>query len=130
MFQQTNHKNTIIFDGACNLCNGVVGWLLKYTAQSSFNFIPFQSPEGQHILESHNKPTASLDTIILIDHKGLHTHSDGFLRVIATIPKWRLAAALLAFIPKIIRDTIYKKASRNRLKWFGKSNSCYIGLQY
>ena len=122
------HKDTIIFDGACNLCNGVVGWLLKYTGLSSFNFVPFQSPEGQRLLNLYDKPTARLDTIILIDHKGLHTHSDGFLRVIATLPQWRHIAALLAFIPKMIRDYIYRTASKNRLKWFGKSSSCYIGL--
>ena len=70
----------------------------------------------------------NLETVILIDELGVHTHSDGFLKIVAKIPKWRLVAALLAFVPRIIRDTIYNMASRNRVKWFGKSKSCSIDL--
>ena len=123
-----DHRDTIIFDGTCNLCNGVVGWLLKFAPMACFNFVPFQSPEGQRLLKLHHKPTTNLDTVILIDKEGVHTHSDGFLRIVSTIPKWRRVAALLAFIPRMLRDFIYKTASRNRLKWFGNSSSCYITL--
>ena len=124
----TNQKDSIIFDGACNLCNGVVSWLLKFAPMTSFDFVPFQSPRGQQLLRLYNKPTTALDTVILIDAEGLHTHSDGFLRIVATIPKWRRVAALLAFVPRMIRDLIYKTASRNRLKWFGNSSSCYVSF--
>ncbi|MDT0559196.1 DUF393 domain-containing protein [Ichthyenterobacterium sp. W332] len=122
-------KDIIIFDGECNLCNGVVGWLLKFAPQDSFSFIPFQSPNGQKLLIEHGFSTTSLDTVILIDEEGIKTHSDGFLRIISKIPKWQRVAALLAFIPKILRDYIYITASRNRVKWFGQSKSCTIRLQ-
>lgn len=122
-------KDIIIFDGECNLCNGVVGWLLKFAPQELFSFVPFQSPYGQQLLEENGFPTQQLDTVILIDGSGLHTHSDGFLRVVSKIPKWQRVAALLAFIPRMIRDTIYKTASKHRVKWFGTSNSCTISLK-
>ncbi len=124
-----NQRNdTIIFDGECNLCNGVVGWLLKFAPKSLFSFVPFQSPQGQELLLEYGFPTKSLDTIILIDVNGVHTHSDGFLTVIGKIPKWKRFAALLAFIPQMIRDFIYVTASRNRFKWFGASKSCTINF--
>ncbi len=122
-------KDIIIFDGECNLCNGVVGWLLKFAPQDLFDFVPFQSPYGQELLKSNGFPTQQLDTVILIDNSGLHTHSDGFLRVISKIPKWQRVAALLAFIPRLLRDYIYKTASKHRLLWFGTSNSCTISLK-
>lgn len=121
-------KDIIIFDGECNLCNGVVGWLLSFAPKNLFHFTPFQSPEGQALLRQHGFPTQQLDTVILIDEDGLKTHSDGFLKIIAKIPKWQRVAALLAFIPRLIRDGIYKLASRNRVKWFGKSSSCSISF--
>ncbi len=121
-------KDIIIFDGECNLCNGVVGWLLNFAPKNLFHFTPFQSPEGQALLRQHGFPTQQLDTVILIDEDGLKTHSDGFLKIIAKIPKWQRVAALLAFIPRLIRDGIYKLASRNRVKWFGKSSSCSISF--
>ena len=126
---ETPTKDIIIFDGECNLCNGVVGWLLKFAPQDLFDFVPFQSPKGQNYLRSYGFPTEELDTVILIDDSGLNTHSDGFLRIVSKIPKWQRVAALLAFIPRMIRDYIYKTASKNRVRWFGKSNSCTISLK-
>lgn len=124
----TEQISTIIFDGECNLCNGVVGWLLKFAPSDIFQFIPFQSSQGQELLAKHGFRTDQLETVILIDKNGIHTHSDGFLRIVGQIPKWRLVAALLAYIPRIIRDTIYRMASRNRVKWFGKSKSCTVSF--
>jgi len=121
--------NDIIFDGECNLCNGVVGWLMKFAPKDVFHFVPFQSPIGQALLKSRGYPTEQLQTVILIDEKGWHTHSDGFLKIVSKIPRWRLVAALLAFIPRIIRDTIYNLASKNRVKWFGQSNICTINFK-
>jgi len=121
-------KSIIIFDGECNLCNGIVGWLLRFAPKGIFEFVPFQSPKGQELLKLYGFSTSQLTTVILIDNKGAHTHSDGFLKIVEKIPKWRLVAALLAFIPRIIRDSIYNLASRNRVKWFGKSKACAISL--
>jgi predicted DCC family thiol-disulfide oxidoreductase YuxK len=121
-------KDLIIFDGECNLCNGVVGWLLKFAPEDVFQFIPFQSPYGQSLLRRYGYPTQRLDTVILIDQEGLKTHSDGFLKITSKIPKWQRVSALLAFIPRLIRDYIYKTASRNRVKWFGRSKSCTISF--
>ena len=121
-------KDIIIFDGECNLCNGVVGWLLKFAPKDLFSFVPFQSSEGQKYLATYEFPLTQLETVILIDTKGVHTHSDGFLRVVSKIPKWQRVAALLAFIPRMLRDFIYRTASRNRVKWFGNSSTCTINL--
>ncbi len=124
----TQKKSKIIFDGECNLCNGVVGWLMRFAPAEIFEFVPFQSTKGQELLVRYGFPTDNLETVILIDDIGVHTHSDGFLKIVSRIPKWRLVAALLAYIPRIIRDTIYNMASRNRVRWFGKSNSCTISF--
>lgn len=124
---ETN-KDTIIFDGECNLCNGVVGWLLKFAPPSLFSFVSFQSPQGQEYLKHYGFPLDELETVILLDESGVHTHSDGFLRIISNIPKWQGVGALLAFIPRLFRDWVYRTASRNRLKWFGSSQSCTINF--
>ncbi|WP_298929138.1 DUF393 domain-containing protein [uncultured Allomuricauda sp.] len=121
-------KSVIVFDGECNLCNGVVGWLLKFAPEDIFQFVPFQSPQGQNLLRQYGFSTNQLETVILFDEHGKHTHSDGFLKIISKIPKWRLVSALLAFIPRIVRDTIYNLASKNRVKWFGKSQACTISF--
>ncbi len=122
-------ESIVIFDGECNLCNGVVGWLLKLAPTDIFSFVAFQSPYGQELLHTFGFPKKELTTVILIDESGVHTQSDGFLKIIAQIPKWSVIATLLAYITRIIRDTIYNVASKNRLRWFGKSRTCALSFQ-
>ncbi len=124
----TQPKSVIIFDGECNSCNGVVGWLLKFAPVNTFKYVAFQSPQGQELLMQYGFPTKTLDTVILIDEDSVKTHSDGFLKIVSKIPRWQRVAAFLAFIPRLIRDTIYKIASKHRVKWFGKSQSCTISF--
>lgn len=121
-------KSIIIFDGECNLCNGVVGWLLGLVPPESFDFVAFQSPKGQSLLGAFGFPKKELTTVILIDTFGAYTHSDGFLKIISQIPKWKLLAALLAFVPRILRDSIYNLASKNRVNWFGRSKTCTVSF--
>ena len=122
-------KDIVIFDGECNLCNGVVGWLLKFAPKNAFQFVAFQSQYGQQLLTDYGFSPETLETVILIDHYGVKTHSDGFLKIVSKIPKWKNVAALLGFIPRMVRDSIYKAASKNRLKWFGSSKSCTIDIR-
>ena len=119
-------KSVIIFDGTCNLCNGVVSWLLQVSPQDVFEFVPFQSNFGQELLERYGFPTEDLETVILIENDTPITHSDGFIKIVSKIPKYKYIAALMAFVPKILRDYIYSMAARNRVSWFGQSSSCVI----
>ena len=126
--QRCMNTNTIIFDGECNLCNGVVGWLLNHAPHSLFEFVPFQSSFGQDLLLQHGFPTTDLETVILIDGTKIYTHSDGFLKIISKIQGWEFLAFGFGLVPKFVRDTMYKVASKNRVRWFGKSNTCAISL--
>ncbi len=121
-------KDIIVFDGECNLCNGVVGWLLKFAPKNQFQMVAFQSPLGQELLVHNNMSAERLDTVVLFDESGKHTHSDGFLRILSKIPKWQLIGAILSLTPKTIRDNIYVVAAKNRVKWFGKSQTCAVSL--
>ena len=122
-------KSIIIFDGECNLCNGVVGWLLRNTNLDIFDFVPFQSTYGQELLSDYGFKTEVLETVVLLDNDGVHTLSDGFLRIIAKIPEWRPLAIVLTLVPRFLRDGVYKLAARNRVRWFGKSQFCTVSLQ-
>ena len=118
----------IIFDGECNLCNGIVGKLLMQLPEGETNFIPFQSPEGQHLLAEHGFDLDRLDTVILIDDQGLHLHSTGLLRMLSLTDQWRTVAQILLTVPRPLRDSFYKLAAKNRTRLFGSSNQCSIQL--
>nr|WP_299000181.1 DUF393 domain-containing protein [uncultured Allomuricauda sp.] len=121
-------KSVIVFDGECNLCNGVVGWLLKNADVDVFNFVPFQSNYGQEILRNNGFETDNLETVVLLDEKGVHTLSDGFLRILAKLPQWKSLATIFGWVPRFIRDSVYRLAAKNRVRWFGKSQFCTVNL--
>lgn len=93
-----------------------------------FNFVPFQSSYGQEILKNNGFETNTLDTVVLLDEEGVHTLSDGFLRIIAKIPEWRAVSHVFSLVPRFIRDGVYKLSARNRVRWFGKSQFCTVNL--
>ena len=116
-------EKIIIYDGLCNLCNGVVGWVFKNAPKDEFQFIPFQSRRGQELLHLNNFPTDRLDTVILFEGDSIYTKSGGFLKIMSKMPHWNLASKVLSLIPVLFRDTVYDIASRNRIKWFGQSTA-------
>ncbi|MEM9647076.1 MAG: DUF393 domain-containing protein [Bacteroidota bacterium] len=119
-------RSTIVFDGECNLCNGVIGHLLKHAPQDKFTMVPFQSLYGQELLEKEGMDTSQLNTVILFDIDGMHMYSDGFLRILTAIPAWKWVANVGIIIPRPLRDTVYKLAAANRVRWFGKSGTCTL----
>ncbi len=121
-------RSIIIFDGECNLCNSVVGWLMHTANGDIFDFVPFQSIRGQRILNYNGFNSDTLETVVLLDEQGVHTLSDGFLRIISKIPRWQSVAWVLGLPPKFLRDNFYKVAAKNRVRWFGKSRYCTVNL--
>ncbi len=116
----------IIFDGECNLCNGIVSWLFNRDHAKHFRLVPFQSPKGQALLKIYHFPSEQLTTVILIQKGNVYTHSNGFLKILEQVHGFYTIAKILQWVPLLFRDTIYKYASAKRLAWFGKSSSCTL----
>ena len=108
-------KDIVIFDGECNISNGVIRWLLEFAPEDLFQYMAFQSSYGLKLLKKFGFPTERLETIILKDNNGLKTNSDDFIKIMSKITKWKHTAALLEFIPTLIRDYIYIIASKMEL---------------
>ena len=120
------NKSLILFDGACNLCNNSVTFIIKRDPSAYFQFAALQSEQAAERIAEHIDKTALPDSIVLIDEKGLHTRSTAALRVARHLSGlWPLLYVFTA-IPAPIRDIIYDWIARNRYKWFGKEDSCML----
>jgi predicted DCC family thiol-disulfide oxidoreductase YuxK len=116
----------ILFDGVCNLCNGSVQFIIKRDPAHQFRFASFQSEFGQHVLQQFNLAMTEFDSIILLEKGIVYTKSNAALRVVKKLTgAW---SALYAFmiVPQFIRNAVYDLAARNRYKWFGKKEACWI----
>ena len=116
----------ILFDGVCNLCNSSVQFILRRDHSQRFVFASLQSPAGQKLLQKFGLPQDQFNSFVLIENNKVFTRSSGALRVLLHLKKgWQLLYGL-NIIPKPIRDKIYDWIARNRYKWFGRQEACWL----
>ena len=114
----------LLFDGVCNLCHGVVRFVLGHDRAARFRFAPLQSEVGRALLARFGLDADALDAVVLIDETGAHLRSDAALRVARRLgPPWSWLGPL-AMIPRPLRDAVYDFIARHRYRWFGKKDAC------
>ncbi len=127
--QEVEKHPIILFDGVCNLCNSSVQFVISHDPQRQFRFASLQSEFGQSVLTKFNLPTNSLQSFILLDNNKIDTKSTAALKVAKQLNKgWSLLYAFI-IVPAFIRDAVYQFIAKNRYKWFGKKEACWIPTQ-
>jgi predicted DCC family thiol-disulfide oxidoreductase YuxK len=126
MEQELSVHAILLFDGECNLCNHAVQFIIARDPKAYYRFAALQSAAGQHLLEQYQLPRSQFDTIIMIQNNQVYTKSTAALRIVRKL--YRLWSYLYIFImvPKLIRDPLYDWIARNRIKWFGRRDSCMM----
>ena len=116
----------LLFDGVCNLCNGVVQWVIERDPEGQFRFAALQSDAGQRLLEQHGLPTEAFDSFVMVDGDTYYTKSTAALRIARKLglPYAILYPAIV--VPKFVRDRVYDWVAANRYDWFGKRESCMM----
>lgn len=115
----------LFFDGECGLCNRTVRWLLARDRRRVLRFAPLQGKLAE--LKLPASPAGFEEgSVVLWDEEGVHYRSDAALRTVARLGGvWRAASALL-WVPKRLRDRVYRRVARNRIRWFGRVDSCVL----
>ncbi|RPF52258.1 thiol-disulfide oxidoreductase DCC family protein [Aquisalibacillus elongatus] len=118
-------KKTVLFDGECNLCNGIVQFILKRDYNKQFQFASLQGNVGQSLIEKHELP-GDLSTFILLKNDKVLTKSTAALHVFKDLKGlWKFLFTFI-IIPKFLRDPVYNVIANNRYKWFGKQDHCMM----
>lgn len=116
----------VLFDGACNLCNGAVRFIIERDPRCLFRFASLQSPAGADLARHHGFPGDQLRTVALIDGGRIYTRSSAALRIARRLSgPWKLLT-LFAVVPRPLRDVVYDWIARNRYRWFGTAGTCRI----
>ena len=119
-----SEKPIVFFDGVCGLCNAAVDFILKHDRKQVFVFAALQGETAQKILGV--RPDDDLTTMVLLENGQQLRHSDAVLRIAWHLGGiWRVLS-WARIILKSLRDLVYNWISRNRLRWFGKKESCRL----
>lgn len=119
------HSAVVVFDGVCNFCSASVRFILRHDRHGRLLFAPLQSPVGRELMRRHGIDPASPETFLLIDGPKVYTRSDAALEIVRDLGPWR-ALRVLRVLPRSVRDRLYLLIARNRYRWFGKADVCFI----
>jgi len=119
----------ILFDGVCNLCSGVVRFVIARDPRAHFRFAALQSDAARRACaEVGATPPAAVDpdTIIVIADGRALERSDAALAIASRLPfPWPMFG-VFRILPRALRDWLYRLVARNRYRWFGKSDTCVM----
>ncbi len=116
----------IVFDGVCALCSRWVRFLLRFDRQGRYRFAAMQRAQGSALLRAHGLDPNDPLSFLLVDAQGAWTDTDAILRVLTGLGgPWRVAG-VLRLLPSAWRDVAYRALARNRYRWFGRHDTCYL----
>lgn len=121
------NKKIILFDGVCNLCDSAVQFVIKHDKNDIFRFVALQSELGQQILKHIGINPINIDSVILYEPGIAYYYKSNAAIVIAKSLGgfWHLGT-LFRIIPEGIRNQLYDYIAKNRYKWYGKKENCWI----
>jgi predicted DCC family thiol-disulfide oxidoreductase YuxK len=121
-----NSCSILLFDGGCNLCNGLVKFIVRKDKSGRIQFASLQSDTGKSLLSKAGLGPDSFDTVVYFSGEKTYLRSSAVLNLLRDLGGgWKLFYAL-KIIPAFIRDLFYNLIAKNRYKLFGKSESCKV----
>lgn len=121
-----NEGNIILFDGICNMCSGIVQFLIKRDKHSKFKFASLQSTPGQQLLAIASMPLDNFDTFLYFRRGKIYMESTAALLVLKDLGGFYSAFYFFIIIPAFIRNAVYKIIARSRYSIWGRAEQCMI----
>lgn len=116
----------LLFDGVCNLCDGLVQFIIKRDPKGTFRFASLQSPLGQNLAKEAGLDPQELGTAILYYQGKFQFKSDMALGVASQLGGLWPILGVFKIVPAFFRNGIYNWVAKNRYRWFGKKEQCMI----
>lgn len=116
----------IIFDGHCALCSRFARFVLQQDRRARLRLLAAQSPLGQALMRHLNLDPVNFETNVLIECGRAYFKSDGTIRMFNHLGfPWSLCQ-VLRLAPRGLLDKLYDLVARNRLRWFGTLDQCFL----
>lgn len=119
----TTGKPIIFFDGVCGMCNMFVNVVMKLDGKQVFLFAPLQGETAREMLPPLAQDPRDWSTT-LVDETGIHDDSDAPFLICQKLGGVWWLVSLLRFIPRFIRNPVYRVIARSRYSWSGKKDAC------
>ncbi|MES2543294.1 MAG: thiol-disulfide oxidoreductase DCC family protein [Bacteroidota bacterium] len=120
-------KKIILFDGVCNLCSSIVQFVIEHDKKDIFRFVSLQSELGISILNHIGIDSKNIDSVVLYEPGTAYYYkSNAAIEIAKHLGGFLHYGTVFKIIPGGIRNVIYDYIAKNRYKWFGKQESCWL----
>jgi predicted DCC family thiol-disulfide oxidoreductase YuxK len=121
------NKKIILFDGVCNLCDSAVQFVIEHDKNDVFRFVTLQSELGQQILKHIGINPINIDSVILYEPGiAYYYKSSAGIEIAKSLGGFWHLGTIFRIIPTGIRNQLYDYVAKNRYKWYGKKETCWI----
>jgi predicted DCC family thiol-disulfide oxidoreductase YuxK len=115
----------IFFDGMCAMCDRFVSLIARADKNGVFRFASLQGETARTLLPPLPDDPKQW-SMLYLDERGLHDQSEASLQVYRRLGGWASPLGLLRFVPRWLRDPVYRVVARNRYRWFGRRDTCRV----
>lgn len=123
----TAARDIIVFDALCILCSANAQFVLRRDRVRRFDLASMQGPVGTEIYAKAGIHPANPDSLVVVTGNRILRDSDAVLHIYRHLGQpWRIFAAAAAIVPSAVRDPLYRLVARNRYRWFGKRETCWV----
>ena len=116
----------VVFDGNCVLCSHFAQFIMRTDKRARIRLLPAQSKLGTALYVHYGLDPEKYSTNILLQDGRAWFKSASAIKTFGQLGSvWRLAS-LGWILPRIARDALYNLVARNRLRWFGVRETCFM----
>jgi predicted DCC family thiol-disulfide oxidoreductase YuxK len=112
----------IFYDGHCGLCHDAVRFVIARDSQGRlFRYAPLEGSTFATLVPAERRAGLPDSVVVLTDDGRLLIRSDAFIHILRRLGGfWRVIGAIIAVIPRAIRDGVYNFIARVRYRIFGR----------
>jgi len=116
----------LFLDGECVLCSKLGRWLKKHT-HGKVQILALQGKLAQDFFSDVETPKPANDSVLFWDGSRFYVESDAALKVVSFLG-WKYAWLRMGwFLPRFLRNGVYRWIAHNRKAWFGTQEFCELG---
>jgi predicted DCC family thiol-disulfide oxidoreductase YuxK len=110
----------VFYDGECGFCHGSVRFLATRDRAGALRFAPLFGPTFERLVPEAARAGLPDSLVIRTADGRVLVGSEGVLHCMRRLGGgWRVLAALLAWLPRALRDAAYAGFAARRKRWFG-----------
>lgn len=116
----------IIFDGECLLCSAGIEFMLRHDSDGETKFAVIQEETPRALYQHYNLNPDSFDTFMVLADGLPYLRWRGVCKAARLMPApWKWLGQAGRVVPTFIGDAIYDWVQRNRIGWFGATETCF-----